>query len=73
MTRLTYRGCSYDPAKNKEAVATWSRNIDDSDVKLSYRSQEYHPQKVASQLAINLLASSIASSLSFNNKRAWDA
>ena len=48
MTRLTYRGCSYDPAKNKEAVATWSKNIDDSDVNLSYRSQEYHPQKVAS-------------------------
>ena len=37
MTRLTYRGCSYDPAKNKEAVATWSRNIDDSDVKLNYQ------------------------------------
>ena len=48
MTRLTYRGCSYDPAKNKEAVATWSRNIDDSDVKLNYRSHEYHPQKAAS-------------------------
>ena len=48
MTRLTYRVCSYDPAKNKEAVATWARNIDDSDVKLSYRSQEYHPPKVAS-------------------------
>ena len=47
MTRLTYRGCSYDTAKNKEAVATWSRNIGDSDVKLNYRSQEYHPQTVA--------------------------
>ena len=37
MTRLTYRGCSYDPAKNKEAVATWSREIDKSDITLSYR------------------------------------
>ena len=73
MTRLTYRGCSYDPAKNKEAVATWSREIDKSDVTLSYRFKKYQPQKVASQLAINLLASSIASSLSLNNKRACDA
>ena len=49
MTRLTYRGCSYDPAKNNEAVATWSRNIDKSDLTLSYRSHDYQPQKVAAK------------------------
>jgi hypothetical protein len=48
MTRLTYRGCSYDPAKNKEAVATWSREIDKSDITLSYRFKKYQPQKTAS-------------------------
>jgi len=48
MTRLTYRGCSYDTAKNKEAVATWSREIDKSDVTLSYRFKKYQPQKTAS-------------------------
>ena len=48
MTKLTYRGCSYDLAKNKEAVATWSREIDKSDVRLSYRFKKYQPQKTAS-------------------------
>jgi len=48
MTRLTYRGCSYDPAKNKEAVATWSREIDKNHITLSYRFKKKKKKKTAS-------------------------